>query len=715
MDSDFYERLDSRVRDLESSVRGLRAELDSARAIPRGVETAPGPAVSEPGPQPAPVPPPEPVPVAVAGGVPEAVAPWPDPAWPTYQQMFGGPMPGTAAAADVSDAAPRPRPPRVSFETLLAGRAMPVAGLLLVLLAAAFFLDQAFRNGWIGPLERIVLGLVVGAGVIFVAARRIGAEYTFLAEGLIGLGAGILYLSLWASVAKFPELHVSRPAVFAAMIAVTAVLSVLATTRRSERIALMGMFGGFITPVLLANGTPERTVLAAYLLILAGAMLWVSVRSSFRFVEALTFVAVVCYAPAFAVDPPRHWGDVQCTIVATLFFAAFAVAFTLGALRDGVASVARLVLLALDVVMFGFVLEVLFDSKQTTLGIALLVLAAALLAATRVPALPRRMQLAYGYFGLAAATLAIPALFHSTSLIDVFAVEAGVLVAIGARTANRWILLAGAALFICTGFAILVQAAGDPPHRTLFNPLSLGFAVYLGALGFALSRYAASGAITPTQRGWRNAAIIGVERRRARGLIARVRRSARRSQGARQPRERGAVRRVGDLDDLRHRAVRAGHVAARGAAALARSRALRLYDLQGVRRRSRGAQRDVPHPVVPRAGRRARRRVDLVPARDGAPEGRRGAGVTGDAAVWNAWTTVTTVNAAPASRRRFVRVRLPQSIDPAPTPRTPICASSTTAAPRRRTRSIPSARSRRACAAFARSIPASCRTATRKR
>ena len=40
--------------------------------------------------------------------------------------------------------------------------------------------------------------------------------------------------------------------------------------------------------------------------------------------------------------------------------------------------------------------------------------------------------------------------------------------------------------------------------------------------------------------------------------------------------------------------------------------------------------------------------------------------MTGDTAVWNAWTTVTTVNAAPAARPRLVRVRLPQSIDPGP-------------------------------------------------
>ena len=504
MNPDFFERLDSRVRDLEDALDDLRAELDSARPADERERT--------PQPEPAahPVPPPEAAPEPVtAAGAPGA-SPTGGTGWPTYEEMFGRPMPGLSGpeASAAGGAAPRPQRPRVSFETLLAGRAMPIAGLLLVLLATAFFLDTAFKNGWIPPLERILLGLVAGSALIFVSARRIGAAYLFLAEGLIGLGAGILYLSLWAAVAKFPELHVSRLAVFAAMIAVTAVLSVLASTRRSERLALMGMFGGFITPVLLANGPPDRTVLAAYLLILAGALLWVSVTSSFRFAEALTFVAVVCYAPAFAIDRAQQWNDVQCAVVATLFFAAFGIAFTLGTLRDGAASNARIILLSSNVVLYAFALELVFQPKQTTLGIVLLVLAAVLLAAARVPALAQRLQVTYGYLGLAAVTLAIPALFHATSLIDVFAVEAALLVAVGVRSGDRWVLAAGAVLFFCTGFALFERGLEDPQHRTPFNSLSFAFVVYLGALGFALTRLATWAEITRVQRNWRDIALV---------------------------------------------------------------------------------------------------------------------------------------------------------------------------------------------------------------
>jgi hypothetical protein len=41
--------------------------------------------------------------------------------------------------------------------------------------------------------------------------------------------------------------------------------------------------------------------------------------------------------------------------------------------------------------------------------------------------------------------------------------------------------------------------------------------------------------------------------------------------------------------------------------------------------------------------------------------------VTADAAVWNAWSTVTPVAAAPAKRPRYVRVRLPLEVDPGAT------------------------------------------------
>jgi len=494
---DFYERLDLRMRRLETELSGLRAEIDTARGaafVPPAPKQIPAVAPAVEAPPPQPVAAPQPAPAAEPFFTPDGRG--------RYQEAFRTPLPAGLGAA--------PPKPKASLEAALAGRGMQLVGLLLVLLAAGYFLDVAFTHGWIPPSARLALGLIVGSVLMLFAARRIAPELTFLAEGLIGLGAGIDYLSLWASVAVFPSLHVPRAAAFGAMVVVTAVLALLATRRRSQRLALMGSFGGFLTPLLLAGDRTDHALLASYLLILTATMLAVGIRSSFRFVEWLTFVAVLCYGPAFAIDRPHHWNDLACTIVGALFFATFALAATLGAVHDRKASAARLTLLALDTAAFGLVLLLIYSQRQSVLGLSLLVFAAILIATARFIPLPYPLGFAYFYLGLSAATLALPALFHAMSLLDVFTVEAALLVLIATRTGHRWVAVAGALIFAWTGLALLGLAASNPPQHNIVNDLAVGVAVYVAALAFALSRLDTASPGERTLRGWRVTGIVAI-------------------------------------------------------------------------------------------------------------------------------------------------------------------------------------------------------------
>ena len=444
MDPAQYESLDTRLAALEAAARTFRADLSAARP---------------------------------------SVAAMPQPA-----------VPAAAATPFVPASVPAAPRTRTSLETLVAGRGLQFVGLLLVLLGTAFFLELAFTRGWITPAMRILLGLASGSALIAFGARALRGTYAFLAEGLIGLGAGILYLSLWAAVAVFPELHVSRSVAFIAMIAVTAVVGVLAAAHRRERLAILGLIGGFLTPALLAGGPVDRPVLAAYLLVLLAGMLAVSLRCGFRTVETIAFVGVLTYAQSFAPDVYAGWTEAGAYAVATLFFVAFAAAFTIGAVRDGAVTRTRLVLLAVNVACYAIALAEIFGGphRQTILGIALLALAAVLLATAQARALPAAMRSAYGYLGLGAVTLAMPALFHLTTLLDVITIEAGLLVALARRSGDRWIALGGAALFAITGMTLLVDALFSPPEPHVANALTLAFVLWIGALLFARSRVAAT-------------------------------------------------------------------------------------------------------------------------------------------------------------------------------------------------------------------------------
>jgi hypothetical protein len=51
-----------------------------------------------------------------------------------------------------------------------------------------------------------------------------------------------------------------------------------------------------------------------------------------RRLESAAFVAVRCYAPLFAVDLAHGWSEPAAYVAATLVFALFAAAFSLGAM-----------------------------------------------------------------------------------------------------------------------------------------------------------------------------------------------------------------------------------------------------------------------------------------------------------------------------------------------------------------------------------------------
>lgn len=388
-----------------------------------------------------------------------------------------------AAAAGIPE--PRAaRPRHVSFESVFAGRGLQLIGALLVMLGTAFFLNLAFTRGWIDPAERIVLGLVCGVILVGAGARTLRTKGTPVAEGLVGLGAGILYLSLWASVAVFPQLHVSRSAAFVAMVAVTGILVMLAARRRSERVALLGLVGGFLTPVLLSNGSPEPMVLGTYVLTLGIAFAALGVRARFRIAGIAAFVASMLYLPQL-VPVAGAWSPAASYAVTTAIFAVFAIAFSLEALRDRTSGALQLGLVATNAVVYATMLSWIFRTDQTSLGIALLVLGAAALGAARFIPVRGTLATLYAYIGVAAATLALPALLHRFALLDTFALEGALLVIAGARRDDRTIATTGAALLAGTTLWLLVETLIAPPTNMAFSSLTIAYGVVVAAVVLA--------------------------------------------------------------------------------------------------------------------------------------------------------------------------------------------------------------------------------------
>jgi len=197
--------------------------------------------------------------IAQEGAAPAATSPAPASAAMEGRAVPSG-APMIPAAAD-----------RRSLESRIGSQWFNRIGILAVLVGAAWFLKLAIDNHWIGPLERVVIGLLAGIGILLWAERFRRSGYAGFGSSLHAAGSGILYLSLWAAFSLF---HLFPGSVaFAAMVVVTAMNGYLSWAREAELLAFYSLAGGLATPLLLSSGVNHEAALFTYLLLLDIAVL----------------------------------------------------------------------------------------------------------------------------------------------------------------------------------------------------------------------------------------------------------------------------------------------------------------------------------------------------------------------------------------------------------------------------------------------------------
>jgi uncharacterized membrane protein len=327
-------RLSDRVRDLEAQVARLARQMAApAQQTPAGAATqapaaqpAPAPA-SPPAAAPAPATTP-PEAAASRPSVPAAPAPAPatEIAAPSARVPFA-PLPEPAAPRfALVDSAPEPARPEDtrSLESRIGSQWFNRVGILAVLIAAAWFLKLAFDNHWIGPLGRVLIGLVAGAGLIAWSERFEKRGFTAFAYSLKAVGSGTLYLSLWAAF----SLYALMPAwaAFAAMVAVTAFNGIVSWARNAELLALYAIAGALSTPLLVSTSGNHEIALFTYLLILNIAVLvLVALRPWSRLLFA-TFGGTVFFFVAWWNEFYSYSQEGQTALFLTLFFLLYALA-----------------------------------------------------------------------------------------------------------------------------------------------------------------------------------------------------------------------------------------------------------------------------------------------------------------------------------------------------------------------------------------------------
>ncbi|MGH9814852.1 MAG: DUF2339 domain-containing protein [Candidatus Acidiferrales bacterium] len=468
--------LEQRLARIEKQLANLGQRPAQAGAPPQ-----PEPRVTprEVTPRPAP-----PVPPASAAK-PPSTSPFAQPPTPSPAPPAGAP----AAFSSAGAASPPNRGKPLDLETLIAGKWLYRVGLLLVFIAASYFVKLVIDNKWIGPAGQIAIGILFGAGLLVFSHWLLRRGYQYFSEGITGLGVGVLYLSFWAGSGYYRLFSLNMA--FFAMMAVTAAALAIAVGRDSQRIALLALIGGFLTPVLVSTGQNAQVALFTYLIILDAGLLVLARVRQWRWLET----------PAFAFTQIYFWGwydrfydatQLASTMgFALMFFVLFTVLPAIRSRQTAALFPEQITLLFSNAFLYLIALrQMLWPDDKWMLTAAVLVLAALHLYIARFVPRPdagqERPLVYFLYAGLALTfvTLAIPIRLEGRWITMAWAVEGAALVWAGFRAGMWRLRAAGFLLFTIVLFRLVAFPLSA--ERFLFNARFATFAIAIASFVAAI-------------------------------------------------------------------------------------------------------------------------------------------------------------------------------------------------------------------------------------
>ena len=472
--------LNIRVRRME---RGARADAVDARRIDEGAEsTVAEPSATEMVGRTAGLP-------TTRRGTPETGVPTPkaDPTWALVEKVSSEPMPPRRESA----ASALDRGVAVAKALFATGNLPVKLGVVVVLFGVGFFIKYGIdRQLFTFPVwARLSAVALLGVAMLALGwhLRRTRSVY---ALSLQGGGFGVLYLTTYAAF----EFYALLPGTlaFAAMVALTVAIGVLALVQDSRALVVLGVAGGFLAPLLAATGTGSHVLLFSYYAVLNAAILSIAWFKAWRSLNLLgfAFTFVIGSLWGYQAYRPEQFATTEpFLILFVLMYIGIAVLFALRRppnLRGFVDSA-----LVFGTPLVGFTLQTRLVESEAglawTAGGLTVVYTLLAWAFRRIDDL---RLLAMSFVGLALLFLAVafPLALDDRWTSAAWAVQAATLAWFGVRNGSRVLLFAGGALHVAAAVVHLRSGLFEPdPVPVLNGPFLAGVLLSLASFTIAWS------------------------------------------------------------------------------------------------------------------------------------------------------------------------------------------------------------------------------------
>lgn len=219
---------------------------------------------------------------------------------------------------------PKPRVPEpaINWEQFMGVKGFAWVGGLALFLGVAFFVKYSFDNNLVPPELRVAIGFFAGLGLLVGGLVLSHKNFAALSQTLCATGVVVLYAVTFACRSVYHFAFFGSLPTFLLMVLITVTAFFLAVRLNALVVAILGMLGGFLTPILLSTGEDNPLGLFGYIAILDTGLIIIALHRRWHFLVALAAVGTAImqagWAGKFFVSEQYFEGNKICIGLAVL-------------------------------------------------------------------------------------------------------------------------------------------------------------------------------------------------------------------------------------------------------------------------------------------------------------------------------------------------------------------------------------------------------------
>lgn len=171
-------------------------------------------------------------------------------------------------------------------ELVFGGNTAVRVGVVVLFFGVAFLLKYAVEHSLL-PVELRLTGSALGGIALLILGWRLREQRNTYALTLQGGGIGILYLTVFAALRLYHLLPATGA--FLLLVGIVVFSALLALRQQSLALAVLGVTGGFLAPILTSTGGGSHVMLFSYYALLNTGILLIGWYHSWRLLNLVGF------------------------------------------------------------------------------------------------------------------------------------------------------------------------------------------------------------------------------------------------------------------------------------------------------------------------------------------------------------------------------------------------------------------------------------------